>query len=90
MRLLTTILLATAALASEGAESKSRSWRLAEIDAKISDLQRQLDYWQEKKRQLLDTPGSAPETKKRSEVHTGPRNGRYHYNSSGRKVYERK
>jgi len=73
-------------------EAKTRSWRLTEINAKIADLQKQLEYWQGKKRELLDIPDAAPEALKKDgrAVHTGPRNGKYHIGPSGKKVYERK
>ncbi|MDZ4798410.1 MAG: hypothetical protein SGI92_09630 [Bryobacteraceae bacterium] len=73
-------------------EGKTRSWRLTEINAKIAELERQLEYWKEKKRVLVDIPDAPREALKENSkpVHRGPRNGKYHYSDSGKKVYERK
>jgi hypothetical protein len=92
MRLCLIVLLAVTAL-SPAEQGKSRARELSEINAKIADLQRQMDYWQEKKRRLVDVSDAPPETKQGSagrQVLTGPRNGKYHYSPAGRKVYERK
>src|SRR3954454_520702 len=70
----------------------SRAWQVTEIDGKIAALQKQLDRLEEQKRRLLDMPEVPPPSEKHiteTHIHTGPRNGKYHYTASGRKVYDR-
>ena len=71
----------------------SRTWQITEIDSKIAALQVQIDRLQEQKRRLMDLPDVPPPTNRRVEethIHTGPRNGKYHYTPSGKKVYDRR
>lgn len=90
--ILLTLLLCIWGNATE-TKTPSREWQITEINSKIAALQAQIDRLQEQKRRLIDLPDVPPPTNRRVEethIHTGPRNGKYHYTPSGKKVYDRR
>ena len=46
--------------------------------------------WKTRLLDLPDVPADSRQPAGEKQVHTGPRNGKYHYSPSGKKVYERK
>ncbi|MBC7925200.1 MAG: hypothetical protein H7039_06040 [Bryobacteraceae bacterium] len=92
MKLVLLVLLTAVTLyAEKPAEPElSRAGRLTRINAKIAELERQIEYWDEEKRRLLDIPDvpKSVSRKRGVQVFTGPRNGRYYLSPSGRRVYE--
>jgi hypothetical protein len=83
--------LGSFAISAEAPQTPTRAWQVTQIDAKIAALQSQIDRLQEQKRRLLDLPDIPPPQSSRvqaTHIHTGPRNGKYHYTPTGKKVYE--
>jgi len=90
--IVSTFLFCVGARAAES-NPPSRVWQITEIDSKIAALQLQIDRLQERKRRLMDLPDVPAPTNRRVEethIHTGPKNGKYHYTPSGKKVYDRR